>query len=228
LESEWDALKKGAKQLERDIKILLRDFGRRIREGGANSTSSTANESESAASDLSQQYTHLEARLQELSRAVEKMHACVQQLTASENYATMFLLMTRYRDTHRDYQRQLLQHKHRWAAQRRTRLPMPESTRRSPEADAEAARLLNEQQHIDRSLSMTDQLIRQAGEVRLELGDQRSVLERSNQRTNGSAQALPGINGVIRQINTRKGRERLVLASVISTSSFFLMWYLFG
>src|SRR5262245_21358207 len=91
----------------------------------------------------------------------------------------------------------------------------------------------------------------QAEELRLELGTQRQTLSNSNRRlldtarrrhsypscgrggggsmlTGCCVENIPALNSIIRKIDTRKRRDVVILASVMSSSLFFFMWYVVG
>ncbi|KAK9463048.1 snare region anchored in the vesicle membrane C-terminus-domain-containing protein [Lipomyces oligophaga] len=98
-----------------------------------------------------------------------------------------------------------------------------DSFRMSPNGSAvavdsrrEAEYMLNERSRIDQSSSLVDNILSQAYATREELGRQRQVLSSVQRRITSSASRIPGINTIISKINTRKKRDSLIIASLIS------------
>ena len=77
--------------------------------------------------------------------------------------------------------------------------------------------LLQERSHIDNSHNMTDALIAQANATRDEFSRQAHNLTQINRRLLASASQLPGINTLVSKINTRKKRDSIIMATLIST-----------
>ncbi|KAK9467378.1 snare region anchored in the vesicle membrane C-terminus-domain-containing protein [Lipomyces arxii] len=88
----------------------------------------------------------------------------------------------------------------------------------------EAEYMLNERSRIDNSNSMVDSILSQAYATREEFGLQRQMLASIQRRVTTSASRIPGINTIISKINTRKKRDSLIIATLISTCILILFF----
>ncbi|KAK9470612.1 snare region anchored in the vesicle membrane C-terminus-domain-containing protein [Dipodascopsis tothii] len=92
------------------------------------------------------------------------------------------------------------------------------------DARREAEYMLNERSRIDQSNSVVDGILAQAYATREEFGRQRAMLASVQQRITASASRMPGINTIITKINTRKKRDSLIIASLVSLCVLFLLF----
>lgn len=76
--------------------------------------------------------------------------------------------------------------------------------------------ILDERVRVDNANSLADRLLDQAFQTRDELLNQRQYLQNAQQKMLSSIQSIPGINVLISKINTRRKRDTLILASVIT------------
>lgn len=93
----------------------------------------------------------------------------------------------------------------------------------TPREDADY--MLEERSRIDNSHNLTDSLISQAFETRDEFIRQRQSLANIQRRLWTAASHFPGINTIISKVNTRKKRDSLILASLI-TCCILLLFFL--
>ncbi|KAF3929150.1 hypothetical protein AA313_de0200774 [Arthrobotrys entomopaga] len=96
------------------------------------------------------------------------------------------------------------------------------STNIDPTREAEYR--LEERDAIERSHGMADRVLANAYAVNQEFGEQHLALARINQRIKGAAMQIPGINTIIGKINTRKKRDSIILAVLISGCFLMLLW----
>ncbi|GAO49388.1 hypothetical protein G7K_3538-t1 [Saitoella complicata NRRL Y-17804] len=89
-------------------------------------------------------------------------------------------------------------------------------------ADAEAGYMLQERGTIDNSHRMADSVLAQAYETREEFARQKAALKRIQIRITETAMQIPGLNTLISKINTRKKRDSLIIALLISFCVFGL------
>lgn len=80
----------------------------------------------------------------------------------------------------------------------------------------EEAYLQDERNRVENANSFADRLLQQAYETREEFSRQRSVLSSAGLKVNSLVSRVPGINIVISKINTRRKRDALILACLIS------------
>ncbi|KAK7204655.1 snare region anchored in the vesicle membrane C-terminus-domain-containing protein [Myxozyma melibiosi] len=93
----------------------------------------------------------------------------------------------------------------------------PNSTSSAPvDPRREAEYMLNERSRIERSDNLVDSILSQAYATREEFGRQRQVLMNVQRRVTSTASRIPGINSIISKINTRKKRDSLIIATLIS------------
>ncbi|KAK6335615.1 hypothetical protein TWF696_002382 [Orbilia brochopaga] len=96
------------------------------------------------------------------------------------------------------------------------------STHVDPSREAEYR--LEERDAIDRSHDMADRVLSTAYEVNHGLGQQQLMLASINQRIKGAAMQIPGINTLIGKINTRKKRDSIILACLMSFCFLMVLW----
>ncbi|ODV78853.1 V-snare-domain-containing protein [Suhomyces tanzawaensis NRRL Y-17324] len=84
--------------------------------------------------------------------------------------------------------------------------------------------ILDERVRVDSANSFADRLLQQAYHTRDELYSQRQYLAGAQLRMLGAVQAVPGINVLISKINTRRKRDTLILATVISVCILLLFF----
>ncbi|KAF1356986.1 snare region anchored in the vesicle membrane C-terminus-domain-containing protein [Delphinella strobiligena] len=92
--------------------------------------------------------------------------------------------------------------------------------------DAEAEYMLQERGRIDNSHNMADSVLSQAYAINENFGLQRETLANINRRIVGAASQVPGINGLIQRIGTKKRRDGIILGSFIALC--FLIFFFFS
>lgn len=85
--------------------------------------------------------------------------------------------------------------------------------------------LMNERNRIDNSNSMADSLLAQAYETRDEFVRQRTTLSGVQRRLVGTLSNIPGINTIIAKVNTRRKRDSLILASLITFCVLLILFF---
>lgn len=88
----------------------------------------------------------------------------------------------------------------------------------------EADYMLQERNRIDNSHSMADSILAQAYETRAEFARQRQALAGVQRRLQNTLGQIPGISTLIGKVNTRKKRDSLILASIITLCILFLVF----
>lgn len=82
----------------------------------------------------------------------------------------------------------------------------------------------DEARRIDQSHNVVDRLISQAWETRDHFTAQNSVLNNVNNKTLQVLQRIPGLNNLLGKINTRRKKNAVILASVITLCILFLFF----
>ena len=88
----------------------------------------------------------------------------------------------------------------------------------------EEAYMLNERDRIESSHNMADAVLAQAYATRDEFNLQRLSLQRIQTRIVASAEKIPGMNALLKKINTRQKRNALILAVVIAVCVLILFF----
>ncbi|KAK6363624.1 hypothetical protein TWF730_001048 [Orbilia blumenaviensis] len=96
--------------------------------------------------------------------------------------------------------------------------------RTSTNVTNEAEYRLEERDAIERSHGMADTVLATAYAVNQEFGQQHLQLASINRRIKGAAMQIPGINTLIGRINTKKKRDSVILACLISFCFLMLLW----
>lgn len=84
--------------------------------------------------------------------------------------------------------------------------------------------ILEEGVRVDNANSFADRLLQQAYQTRDELYSQRAYLSNAQLRMMSTVQLIPGINVLVLRINTRRRRDTLILATVISVCILMLVF----
>jgi Golgi SNAP receptor complex protein 1 len=76
--------------------------------------------------------------------------------------------------------------------------------------------ILDESTRVNNANNLADRLLQQAFETRDELWNQRQYLQNAQLKVLSSLLSIPGLNVLISKINTRRKRDTLILATVIT------------
>jgi Golgi SNAP receptor complex protein 1 len=93
----------------------------------------------------------------------------------------------------------------------------------NPEA-AEAEYMLDERSRLDNSHNVVDSVLSQAYAVNESFGLQRESLLGIQRRITGAAAQIPGINGLMQKIGSKKRRDGIILGSFIGILFLLLLW----
>lgn len=98
--------------------------------------------------------------------------------------------------------------------------------RSSNPAEAEAEYMLQERGRLDSSHNVIDGIISQAYAINENFGLQRETLSSINRRITSAAAQVPGINGLIQRIGTKRRRDGIILGSFIAFCFLLFFWIL--
>ncbi|TKA82899.1 hypothetical protein B0A55_01153 [Friedmanniomyces simplex] len=90
---------------------------------------------------------------------------------------------------------------------------------------AEAEYMLAERNRLDNSHSMMDSVLSQAYATNESFGLQRETLASIQRRITGAAAQVPGINGLMQRIGSKKRRDGIILGSFIALCCLALLWF---
>lgn len=86
------------------------------------------------------------------------------------------------------------------------------------------AYMMDERLRIDRQHGIVDGLLAQVLETRDDILSQRSTLRNMGNKLQRSLATMPGINVLLGKINTRRRRDQIIIASVITFCIILLWW----
>ncbi|KAI5800090.1 hypothetical protein EDC01DRAFT_648871 [Geopyxis carbonaria] len=98
------------------------------------------------------------------------------------------------------------------------------SASRLEEGQSTADYMLDERENIDRTHNIADSVLSQAYTIKDNFSDQRARLTQINMRIMRVAKQVPGINTLIGKINSRKRRDSIILAVLISFCFLMVLW----
>lgn len=85
--------------------------------------------------------------------------------------------------------------------------------------------MLEERGRLDRSHNVADSVLSQAYAVNENFGIQRESLNSIQRRITGAASQVPGINGLMGRIGSKKRRDGIILGSFIAVCCLVLLWF---
>ena len=85
--------------------------------------------------------------------------------------------------------------------------------------------MLNERTRLDRSHNVADSILSQAYAVNESFGLQRESLAGIQRRITGAAARVPGINGLMQKIGTKRRRDGIILGSFIAFCFLMFLWF---
>ncbi|KAK0254685.1 protein transport protein gos1 [Friedmanniomyces endolithicus] len=101
----------------------------------------------------------------------------------------------------------------------------PQNPNADPHA-SEAEYMLGERGRLDNSHSMMDSVLSQAYATNESFGLQRETLSSIQRRITGAAAQVPGINGLMQRIGSKKRRDGIILGAFIGLCCLALLWFL--
>ncbi|CAG8560456.1 7873_t:CDS:2 [Dentiscutata erythropus] len=234
----WEFLRKQARQLENEIEQKLNSYSKLAAQVGRNISSSPGNignlyggeglvGNSSEAMEL-----ELDELIKKLTMVVNSMAEVVDRPSTTPTNPSMMHMLQRHRDILYDYSKDFKKTKkafiHKPAKNHSDLLSSVRDDISSFKSgmSSETDYFLSERGRIENSHRMTDMVIEQAYETREEMGRQRSTLLKINTRMSRLTNLFPALNSLIGRINTRKTRDKIILAGTISFCIILLFWYI--
>ncbi|KXN65583.1 V-snare-domain-containing protein [Conidiobolus coronatus NRRL 28638] len=206
--SNWDQLTKDAKKLQSQIDSQLRNV---------------LNLSQADPFQESVNKISLEANAN-----IEKLQNIVDQLNilAETQEPRPTALMLRGLQRHRDILFDLLKE------QKKVQMNLNSSRNRQQllknagnfdsEPSSETQYYLNEQQRLDSSYQMTEDVLNQAYAIHSDLHDQRNTITGVSRRLSKVTNMIPGLNGLLSKISHKQQKDTIILGTVIALGIIFL------
>ncbi|TPX63021.1 hypothetical protein PhCBS80983_g00042 [Powellomyces hirtus] len=234
----WETLRRQARQLENETEAKLVQYaklgsgtaagddgssGYRRSPGAADSASSSRTGNGAGGVEL-----ELEHLLSKLTSVVNYMAQSLD--TSGSMNPSMMHMLQRHRDILYDYSKEFKKTKANIKAAREHAQLLSSvrddiSIYKSGGGMTQEDMLLNERGRIDGSHRMADEILEAAYATRSDLNDQRSILYGAKGRVSGVLARFPLVNDLVSRINTRKQRDSLIMAGVISVCACLLLWY---
>ncbi|KAI9033807.1 hypothetical protein CLU79DRAFT_725528 [Phycomyces nitens] len=218
----WDQLRKEARQLENEIELKLASLAK----AGANCSTQGSYPADN--SKMSQEL-EIEALLTKLQSVISAMTEFLDRPSATPTTPSMVHLLDRHRDILYDTTKEFRKVKSQLKAARDKADLMNQVRDEIRSSNAgntdNADYYLTERNRVESSHRMTDSIIEQAYATRQDISRQGRTIHQVNSRVGGIIGRLPGINNIISRINTRRKRDTLIMAGVISCCIIFITLY---
>ncbi|ORX49792.1 V-snare-domain-containing protein [Hesseltinella vesiculosa] len=225
----WDDLRRQARQIENELELKLSTLAKL----GA-STSRQA--SPSSDNNKAGQELEIEQLLQNVSfckpalleETIAQMSQVLDRPSATPTNPSMLHMLERHKNILYDYTKEFRKVKANMKAARdRMNLmtQVEDEIRTYNAGDQTADYYLSERGRIEQSHRMTDMIIDQAYATRQDISNQGRSIQGFNHRLRGVIGQIPSINNLIHRINTRRKRDTLIMAGVISTCVILILMY---
>ncbi|KAI7873152.1 uncharacterized protein EV154DRAFT_528829 [Mucor mucedo] len=211
----WDQLRKEARTLEGEIESQLASL-------------SKMGQSTATLEDVGQE-AKTDDLLKKLQLVITGMGDFIDKPSSTPTNPSMIHLLSRHKDILYDYTKEFRRAKANIKAARDKANLMNQvqdeiRTFNSGNRD-NADYYLTERNRVESSHRMTDMILEQAYATRQDVSRQGRIMHGVNQRVGGVVSRIPGINNIISRINTRRKRDTLIMAGVVSTCSILIILY---
>ncbi|KAI9357529.1 Golgi SNAP receptor complex member 1-like protein [Pilaira anomala] len=210
----WEQLRKEARSLESEIESKLATLSK---VGQSNGLDDVGQESET------------EELLKKLQLVITGMGDFIDKPSSTPTNPSMIHLLSRHKDILYDYTKEFRRVKGSIKAARDKANLMnqvQDEIRSFNSGNRDNADYyLSERNRVESSHRMTDMILEQAYATRQDVSRQGRIMHGVNQRVGGVVSRIPGINNIISRINTRRKRDTLIMAGVVSTCSILIILY---
>ncbi|KZT72890.1 V-snare-domain-containing protein [Daedalea quercina L-15889] len=217
--------------LHRQCRTLESLFDTKLTSYSRLASTISRNQDDLEAGGSAERWRDLEAEVDELLEKLREINDQLSKLaedTDNPPSQSMLRAIQRHREVYQDYARELRRTKTN-VQQALDQANLLSGVRNDIDAykSSAADSLLAERGHIDSSHRMTDDVLAQAYETRAEFGRQRLTISGINARMQGVLSTIPGINGVIGMIKSRRRRDSIIVGCVIGLCTVLLLMYIF-
>ncbi|CDS02604.1 hypothetical protein LRAMOSA00009 [Lichtheimia ramosa] len=224
----WDQLRRQARQVENEIELKLATLSKL---GASVSSPPSTSPDAIAMNSMGKPSQELETEelLRKLQSIITSMGQVLDRPSATPTNPSMIHMLERHKDILLDYNKEFRRVKSNIkAAQDRANLmnQVQDEIRIFNTTNENGSDYyLSERNRIEGSHRMTDMILEQAYATRQDISHQGRMLRNINNRVGGVIGRIPGINNLISRINTRRKRDTLIMAGVISTCIILIMLY---
>ncbi|KAI7880418.1 V-snare-domain-containing protein, partial [Lichtheimia hyalospora FSU 10163] len=218
----WEQLRRQARQVENEIELKLATLSK-LGASVSSPPSHTASPDSIAMNSMGKPSQELETEelLRKLQSIITSMGQVLDRPSATPTNPSMIHMLERHKDILLDYNKEFRRVKSNIkAAQDRANLMnqvQDEIRIFNTTNESGSDYYLSERNRIEGSHRMTDMILEQAYATRQDIAHQGRMLRNINSRVGGVIGRIPGINNLISRINTRRKRDTLIMAGVIST-----------
>jgi len=217
----WAQLRQQARSLETQTDNLFQTYS-----SFSSNPSKTPSEDEiRIESQLQELLTKRDAVIASLSRTLDSDSPASASATKLQNVLRHKEILSDHRKEYQRMKSDITQARNRSNLLSSVRDDISQYRSSNIDPNREAEYRLDERDRIDNSNRMADTVLATAYAVNEEFGQQRLALSSINRRIKQSAMQIPGINTLIGKINTRKKRDSVILACVISFCFLMLLWF---
>ncbi|KAJ2820075.1 protein transport protein gos1 [Coemansia erecta] len=216
----WDQLLRDVRELEMRFDTRIAQYMQFVQPArGQSSGPDRATPSTGDKQRCTQLESELTTILDDLSAVVGEMGETVQHQRGSAR------VLERHQSMYSDYVREFQRYqKNVHAANARSELLAGERTDRADVSDRD--RMVDERLRIDQAHTDIDMVLDNAFSVHRELSEQRSLIGGATAKMVDITERIPGINMLLGRISSRKRKEKVVLAIVISACTCILLFVL--
>ncbi|KAJ2745256.1 protein transport protein gos1 [Coemansia sp. BCRC 34301] len=221
----WDQLLRDVRELEMRFDTRIAEYMRFVQPTsprGAEPNPGLGIDNSVERQSCTQLETELGTILGDLEAVIGEMSVTVQLQRGSKR------VLERHREMHSDYVREFNRYKTNvHAALSRSDLLTGSSGSRGGAVNvADRDRLVQERGRIDQAHTDIDMVLDHAFSVRQDLAEQRSMIDGATSRMVNITERIPGINLLLGRIRSRKRKEKVVLAIVLSICISILLYVL--
>lgn len=251
--SDWESLRKQARQLENEIDSKLVSFSKLCSNFSSSSYTATSPNSlartnsghgspgpNSSSSDLIflTLSNEIEEALKKLTTLNGKMSDSLNNENVISSSGTVHTLQ-RHRDILRDYSHEYEKTKRNIQSYKEREMLLHSSmnrhqnetnnlnNRRMENNNGQTSFYMKEFDHLKSSHSLIDQQIEIAELTKENLQSQRQSMKMIQQRMNNLVHKFPLINNLVKKVKLKKRKDTLILGSVISFCLFLMLVYIF-
>ncbi|KAJ2415987.1 protein transport protein gos1 [Coemansia sp. IMI 209128] len=221
----WDQLLKDVRELEMRFDTRIAEYMRFVQPASPPSAASNSAQGISSSTErqsCSQLEGELSTILGDLEAVIGEMGETVQLQRGSKR------VLERHREMYNDYVREFKRYQTNvQAALSRSDLLAGSSTGGAVNV-ADRDRLVQERGRIDQAHTDIDMVLDHAFSMRQDLVEQRSLISGATSRMVSVTERIPGINLLLGRIRSRKRKEKVVLAIVMSICISILLYVLSG
>ncbi|KAI9485146.1 Golgi SNAP receptor complex member 1, partial [Zychaea mexicana] len=222
----WDHLRRQARQVENEIELKLASLSKL---GATVASRSTGPGGDALPMGKPSQELEIEELLKKLNSVIASMGEVLERPSATPTNPSMTHMLERHKDIMYDYNKEFRRVKTNMkAAQDKASLmdQVQDEIRMYNTANGDGSDYyLSERNRIEGTHRMTDMILEQAYATRQDVSRQGRMLQNVNSRVSGVIGRIPGINNLISRINTRRKRDTLIMAGVISTCIILILLY---